>query len=99
MPLVRYARGKAALIAVPLLLVITVLPMLSCWWVIADLHDGAVVTSVAVLRNGLTGKMSCKPVSIEYDFPCAAAMGLRTSTAAQVTWLPHTGRVIEVRKL
>ena len=98
-PLVRYARGKAALIAVPLLLGITSLPVLSCWWVIGDLHDGAMVTSVALSRNALTGQMSCKPVSIEYDFPCAAAMVLRTSTAAQVTWLPHTGRVIEVRKL
>ena len=36
-PLVPYARGKAALIAVPLLLLITALPVWSCLWVLAAL--------------------------------------------------------------
>ena len=39
-PLVPYARSRAALIAIPLLLVITALPISSCIWVLADLHDG-----------------------------------------------------------
>ena len=98
-PLVRYARGKAALIAVPLLFGITALPVLSCWWVISDLHDGATVTNVSISRDVGRGEMICKPVGAQYDLPCDAARVLGTSAATQVTWLPHTGRVIEVRKL
>lgn len=98
-PLVRYARGKAALIAVPLLLGITALPVLSCWWVIGDLHDGATVTKVAISRYPGGGQLICKPVGEQYDLPCDAARTLSTSAATQVTWLPHTRRVIEVRRL
>lgn len=97
-PLVRYARGKAALIAIPLLLGITALPVLSCLWVIGDLHDGAATTTVALSRDKATGKSICQPAGAQYDLPCDAAR-VAASTAAQVTWLPHTGRVIEVRKL
>jgi len=98
-PLVRYARGKAALIAGPLLLGITALPVLSCWWVIGDLHDGATVTNISISRDTATGQLICKPSGAQYDLPCDAARVARTTTAAQVTWLPHTLRVIEVRKM
>ena len=97
-PLVRYARGKAALVALPLLLIITALPMLSCWWVIADLQDGPMVTNVSLLRDRSTGRLICQPESAQYDLPCDSARNARATTA-QVTWLTHSGRVIEVRKL
>jgi MFS family permease len=97
-PLVRYARGKAALVAIPLLLGITTLPMLSCWWVIGDLQDGATTTNIALSRDTATGRVICKPSSVQYDLPCDAARVARATTA-QVSWLPHTGRVLEVRKL
>lgn len=98
-PLVRYARGRAALIAGPLLLGITALPIFSCWWVIADLHDGAVTSIVAFSRDAATREMICQPRGAEYDLPCYAARVANASKAAQVSWLPHTGRVVEVRKL
>jgi len=97
-PLVRYARGKAALIAIPLLLGITALPMLSCWWVIGDLHDGTATMNVALSRDTATGRVICNPSSAQYDLPCDAARVARATTA-RVTWLVHSGRVIEVKKL
>ena len=98
-PLFRYAQGKAALVAIPLLVVITVLPGLSCWWVIGDLHDGSATTNIVLARDKTTGKLICNRPGIQYDLPCDAACMFPTNTATQVTWLPHTGRVIEVRKL
>lgn len=98
-PLVRYARGRAALIALPLLLIITALPMLSCWWVIADLHDGPKVTDVSFTREAFTGRLICNQRSLEYDLPCYAASKELSGSAARVTWLAHTGRVIEVKKI
>ena len=98
-PLVRYARGKAALIAVPLLVGITALPLLSCWWVLGDLHDGATVTNFVISRDLGSGQLICMPVGEQYDLPCDAARAAHLSTAVQVTWLPHTKRVLQVEKL
>jgi len=95
-PLVRYARGKATLIAVPLLLGITALPMLSCWWVISDLHDGPVSTAVTVSRNKITGALICAPASVPYDLPCDAARKSGGRGEIQVIWLPHSGRILQV---
>lgn len=97
-PLLRYARGKAALIALPLLLGITALPILSCWWVIGDLHDGAAVANVTLWRNAVTGQRICRPVGAQYDLPCDAARASGAIGETQVTWLPHTSRVLEIRK-
>jgi hypothetical protein len=97
-PLGRYARGKAALIALPLLIGITALPTLSCWWVLGDLHDGALVTKVVRSRQTATGQLICQPAGAQYDLPCDAAFTAAATGTAQVSWLPHTGRVIEVRK-
>ena len=98
-PLLRYARGRAALIALPLLVVITVLPMFSCWWVIADLHDGPKVIDLSFTREAFTRRLICDRRSVEYDLPCyAAAKGL-DGAAARVTWLQNTGRVIEVKRI
>src|SRR6185295_16967393 len=70
-PLVPYARGKAALIAIPLLLAITALPVSSCLWVLADLHDGPQTLSVKVLGNGHEGQANCQANNMKYeDLPC-----------------------------
>ena len=96
-PLVPYARGKAALIAIPLLIGITTLPVLTCWWVIGDLHDGASVGTVAIYRDG--GQFTCKVIDEQSnDVPCDVSF-LRTGGRVQVTWLPHTRRVLGIRKL
>jgi len=47
MPLIRYARGKAALVALPLLLIVTMLPIWSVVGVSKDLWEGPVVQQVS----------------------------------------------------
>ena len=98
-PLIRYARGRAALIAVPVLIGITSLPILSCLWVLGDLHDGALVSKISISENNATGALTCGPIGERYDFPCAAVRTARAVGEFQVTWLPHTSRVVAVRKL
>jgi len=98
-PLIRYARGRAALIAVPLLIGITALPILSSLWVLGDLHDGALVSKISISKNDATGALACGPIGERYDFPCAAARTARAVGEFQVTWLSHTGRAVGVRKL
>jgi len=98
-PLVRYARGKIALLAMLLLIGVTALPVLSCWWVIGDLHDGLAVTNISLSRDSATGLLVCRPAGAQYDLPCDAARRATARSGAQVTWLPHTGKVLDVRKL
>jgi hypothetical protein len=47
LPLIRYARGKAALVALPLLLIVTMLPIWSVVNVSRDLRDGPIVQEVS----------------------------------------------------
>ena len=92
-PNVPYARGKAALIAVPLLLVITGLPILSCLWVLGDLHDGPETVVVDIWRKPPTAQFECvshTPSAITCDDIQPAAAGIPLT----VTWLPHTRRVL-----
>jgi hypothetical protein len=92
-PLVGYARGKAALIAIPLLLVITALPVSSCLWVLEDMHDGIETVDVDVWRKPPTSEFECvsrRPSNITCDDiqPTTGGVPLR------ITWLPHTRRVL-----
>lgn len=97
-PLIRYARGRAALIAAPLLLVITALPMLTCWWVVGDLHDGVKVARVSLARDPITAGSICQPSGEQFHLPCDAARAANVMGEARVTWLPHTNRVLSVKK-
>lgn len=100
-PLLRYVRGKAALIALPLLIVITTLPVITCLWVIGDLHDGPTINQIAFKRD-LTGDLICERLDESRDWlPCdtARAGKPRAGEKLQVTWLPHTRRVLKITRL
>ena len=95
-PLVPYARGKAAFIAIPLLLAITALPVTSSLWVLADLHDGPETVMVDIWRVPATGKFDCvsqtsSKIACDDIRPGVAGVPLR------ITWLPHSRRVLSKR--
>ena len=96
LPLVQYARGKAALIAVPLLLLITALPISSCLWVLADLHDGPQHTRLIVVSADPQGRVrDCREIDgANNDFPCTELSPAKAGESFQVVWLGHTRRVL-----
>ncbi|HJZ82568.1 MAG TPA: hypothetical protein VKD91_19545 [Pyrinomonadaceae bacterium] len=97
-PLIPYARGKAALIAVPLLLIITALPVSSCLWVLADMHDGPATVSFEYTRSG--NEPTCRSLDqASTDLPCEETRPAITGDRFQVVWLTHTRRVLAKQKL
>jgi hypothetical protein len=84
-PLIGYARGKAALIASALLLGITALPVLSCVWVLADLHDGAKTVTVTVIKNGPNVNERCQEADSS-KLPCDYSF--REGDNLQMIWCP-----------
>ncbi|HYW73969.1 MAG TPA: hypothetical protein VE961_23300 [Pyrinomonadaceae bacterium] len=92
-PLVPYARGKAALIAVPLLLVITALPVLSCWWVLADLQQGAETVVVDIWRRPPALQLQCVSRTTS-TITCDDLHPALAGAAVMIKWLPHTRRVL-----
>jgi hypothetical protein len=97
-PLVPYARGRAALIAIPLLLVITALPVLSCIWVLADLQDGPATVKVEYVRSGTDS--ACQTLDQDaYDLPCEQIRPAVGGDKFKVTWLPHTRRMLAIQNL
>ena len=99
-PLVPYARGKSALIAVPLLLAITALPILSCLWVLGDLNDGPQTVKVKVLdvRNDRTRGCADLTGAVP-DPPCEEIRPALTGEQYDVRWLAHTRRVLSKQPL
>ena len=93
-PLVPYARGKAALIAVPLLILVTTLPILSCFWVLGDMHDGPQTIRVAVLNDGSGGPRICRDLDRQIDLACEDFRPLLKNERLKITWLPHTRRLL-----
>ena len=99
-PLVPYARGKAALIAVPLLILITALPVFSCLWVLADLNDGPQVVNVKVGDLKSNHLRECEAVDdVNADPPCEEIRPVLGGERYQVRWLRHTRRVLSKEKL
>jgi len=97
-PLVPYARGRSALIAIPLLLVITALPVLSCMWVLADLHDGP--ETVISSRALIVALGSPDDISKRIDeIPCSAARPGFNVERNKVTWLKHTQRLLKKEEI
>jgi hypothetical protein len=92
-PLVPYARGKAGLLAIPLLLAITALPVFSCLWVLADLHDGPETVDVEIWREPATGQFECVSRTSS-TITCNDIRPAFADAPLQVTWLPHTRRVL-----
>jgi len=97
-PLLTYARGRAALIAVPWLLVITALPIFSCLWVLSDMRSGAETVVVEVWRDPATGRRDCvsEPPS---TITCNELRGELTGAPLRITWLPHTRRILSKERL
>ena len=99
-PLVPYARGKAALIAVPLLVFVTALPILSCLWVLADLNDGPKTVEVLVERNGIEGQANCRAENQHSEvLPCEEIKPAIAGERFRVSWLAHTRRVLSKEQL
>lgn len=92
-PLVPYARGKSALIAIPLLLVITALPILSCAWVLGDLQQGMETVVVDIWRRPPAFQFQCTSRTIS-TITCADIQPTVAGAPIMVTWLPHTRRVL-----
>lgn len=98
-PLVPYARGKATLIAAALLLGITALPITSCLWVLADMHDGPKPLVVEVLDDQ-KGEANCQAGNLKQnEFPCEEMRPALSGQRFTVRWLPHTGRVLAKERL
>lgn len=92
-PLVPYARGKAALIAIPLLLVITALPILSCAWVLGDLQQGPEAVVVDIYRRPPAFENQCVPRTVS-AITCNEVRPTFAGAPIAVVWLPHTKRVL-----
>lgn len=94
LPLLRYARGKAAMIALPLLVGLTSLPVLTASWSLWDLLAGPVVKE-AQITKGYVGKvvlLDNQPLNFSLDaYPWA-----KPGNPVIITWLPHTRRVINI---
>ena len=97
-PLVPYARGKSALIAIPLLLFITALPISSCLWVLADLNDGAetVISTGGVIVALGDPREITKTVA---EAPCSVSRPGFSIKRTRVTWLKHTGKVLKSEEI
>ena len=100
LPLVQYARGKAALIALPLLFLITALPISSCLWVLADLHDGPQPAWLAVVAADADERVhNCRVIDGDNNsFPCGELSPANAGENYQVLWLSHTRRVLSKAK-
>jgi len=99
-PNVPYARSKAAWVAIPLLIFITALPISSCLWVLADLHDGPRTVRVQALDMGSDLKRNCQSLDDGVtSVPCEEIRPVLTGEQYQVKWLPHTRRVLAKQKI
>jgi hypothetical protein len=92
-PLVPYARGKSALIAIPLVLIITALPIVSCLWVLADLNGGPETVVVDIWRKPPTAQFECVSHSPS-TITCDDIQPTMAGAPLIITWLPHTRRVL-----
>jgi len=94
-PLVPYARGKSALIAIPLLLVITALPVWSCFWVLGDLHDGPETANSNATVIVSIGDPTREIETTMRESPCSISRPGFTVRRTKILWLKHTQRVLQ----
>ncbi len=92
-PLAPYVRGKAALVAVPLLVLVTALPITSCLWVLADLNDGPERVVVDIWRVPPTAQFDCVSQTPS-RITCADIRPTVAGVPVTIIWLPHTRRVL-----
>jgi hypothetical protein len=96
LPLTRYARGRSALVAVPLLVCVTALPVLSGSWTARDLVDGPVTQRAEVVWSIDHGKTLRAVDGPPFDADAGDADVGYDGDVCDVTYLRHTGRIIAV---
>jgi hypothetical protein len=97
LPLYRYARGKAALIAVPLLIGLTLLPSLTIYWTARDLANGEKSGVIRLVKSS-NYTTECESLTGEpLTTPCAKA-GFQAGDVLEVYWLEHTRKILSVKK-
>jgi MFS family permease len=97
LPLYRYARGKTALLAVPLLIGLTLLPCLTIYWTARDLAAGEKSGMLRLVKSN-SYTMECESLTGEpLTTPCAKA-GFKVGDVLEVYWLEHTRKILAVHK-
>lgn len=97
LPLYRYARGKAALIVVPLLIGLTVLPCLTIYWTARDLAAGEKSGMLRLVKSS-NYTTECESLTGEpLTTPCAKA-GFKAGDVLEVYWLEYTRKILAVKK-
>src|SRR5262249_20806153 len=99
LPLLRYARGKAALMALPLLVAITALPIWSCWWTMRDYKEDVKAARVLVAgkqRDSAgknSGELTCTfkddPTN-RIHFDVGDLRPFNINQEIEIVYLPHT---------
>lgn len=100
LPLVRYARGRSALIAIPLLLFVTALPVATAYWTVRDFISGPQSAQAEIVRQQGSQNWTCQNLDFKApDPPCDGRKWGRPGDDLEIKWLVHTGKVIKVEKL
>jgi hypothetical protein len=100
LPLTRYARGRAALIAVPLLIFITALPVATAYWTVRDFVAGPVVSRAELVRQQGSFAWTCQSIDPDQeDPPCEGAKWGHSGDDLEIVWLRHSGRVLKVKRI
>jgi hypothetical protein len=97
LPLTRYARGKSALVAIPLLIGITLLPILVGLNPGLDVLAGPVIQRVEIIGTGRNG---CRPLKSQpLGIACHAEDWGAPGDVVEITYLRHTGKMISLSRL
>jgi hypothetical protein len=99
LPLTRYARGSATVMALVLLIGVTALPLLSTAWPTLDLLDGAAVRKVALVPADEPARSCLTLEGGTLDIFCDALAWGRVGDTVEVTYLRHSNRLLAVRRL
>lgn len=99
LPLTRYARGRAALVAVPLLVGVTALPIVTGYWTARDLADGPVTRRAEVVWSSDERKTLRAVDGPPFDADAGGHELGEEADVVDVTFLPHTGRVLAVSRI
>jgi hypothetical protein len=96
LPLTRYARGKSALVAIPLLIGVTLLPILTGLNPFLDALAGPVIQRVEIVNAGRDGchALDGQPLNIA----CQADIWGAQGDVVEITYLRHTGKVIAIAR-
>jgi hypothetical protein len=98
LPLTRYARGRSALVAIPLLVGVTALPALCGFWTARDIAAGPVTRRAEIVETD-SGRRTLRAVDgPPFDADLGDDDAGTTGSIVDVTFLPHTGRVLALAR-